>query len=170
MCVCVYTGVCLCEFMGWVACCSVRTRLVRSGPVTGDSDSCSQITWYTGDSKTDLWDDLERRTDSCSEDQMAIRIQNHVISCECLLLSYFLNYRCHLMSMFYSYYFMWPFDILYQYVYLYHFIRHQWTFNVFILLIWVFISVVSCAVIYHYWFRTSWGIPYTVTWSDLLIS
>ena len=168
---CVYVNGCMFVWVHGLGC-----VLQRSDPFDKirthcrDSDSCSQITWYTGDSKTDLWDDLERRTDSCSEDQMAIRIQNHVISCERLLLSYFLNYRCHLMSMFYSYYFMWPFDILYQYVYLYHFIRHQWTFNVFILLIWVFISVVSCAVIYHYWFRTSWGIPYTVTWSDLLIS
>jgi len=33
------------------------TRLVRSEPVVGDSDSYSQMTRYTGDSKTDPWDD-----------------------------------------------------------------------------------------------------------------
>ena len=43
----------------------------------------------TGDSKTDAWDDPEIRTDSCSEDQMAIRIQNCIISCECLFIDLF---------------------------------------------------------------------------------
>ena len=34
--VCMYRGVCSCEFMGWVTCCSVRTHLVRFRPVAGD--------------------------------------------------------------------------------------------------------------------------------------
>jgi len=57
ICVCMYTGVWSCEFMGRVACCSVRTRLVRSGPVAGDLDSCLQMIRYTGDSKIDPWND-----------------------------------------------------------------------------------------------------------------
>ena len=43
---------------------AIRTRLVRSGPVTGDPNSCSLWTRYTDDLKTDLWDDPEIRTDS----------------------------------------------------------------------------------------------------------
>ena len=37
---------------------------------------------------------MEIRTASCSEDLMAIRIQNRVISCECLLLYHFFISRC----------------------------------------------------------------------------
>ena len=68
--------------------------LQRSEAVTGDSELYSLWTRYTGNSKTDLWDDPEIRTGSYSEDQMAILIQNHVISCECLLLYHFLIYPC----------------------------------------------------------------------------
>ena len=75
-----------------------RTHLVRSelsfrrlGP---DSDWCSLWTRCVSDSKTDPWDDLQISTGSCSEDQTAIRFRNRVISCECLLLSHFLIYRC----------------------------------------------------------------------------
>jgi len=65
----------------------------------------------------------------------------HVSVCSCAI---FFNYHCHWISVFYSYYFMWPFDILYQHVYLYHFMRYQWPFTVFILMIWAFISIISC--------------------------
>ena len=44
--------------------------------------------------KNEQSNDSEIRTGSCSDDQMVIRIQNHVISCECLLLFHFLNYHC----------------------------------------------------------------------------
>ena len=44
---------------------------------------------YISNSKTDPRDDPEIRTGSCSEDQTAIRIQNCIISCECLFLCYF---------------------------------------------------------------------------------
>ena len=71
--------------VGLVACCSDLDSIVRSEPVTGDSDSCSQKTRYTGDSKTDSWDDSKIHTSSCSEYQTAIRF-----SCECLFLSIFL--------------------------------------------------------------------------------
>jgi len=47
-----------------------------------------------GDLKIDARDDPEIRTGSCSEDQRTIQIQNCIISCECLLLCYFLMYRC----------------------------------------------------------------------------
>ena len=36
--VCMYTGVCSCEFMGWVACCNIADSFVRSEPITGDPD------------------------------------------------------------------------------------------------------------------------------------
>jgi len=55
----------------WLRVTTIRTRLVRLGP---NPDSCSLWTRYTGDSKTDPWDNLEICTDSCSEDQTTIRI------------------------------------------------------------------------------------------------
>ena len=63
----------------------------RPGP---DTESCSSWSRYTGDLNTDLWDYSKVRVSSCSEDQMAIRFQNRVISYECLLLYYFLIYGC----------------------------------------------------------------------------
>ena len=85
MCTCVY--VCL-------LCYSDVDLIVRSEPSNRrprpDPDSCSQSTDMPRDLKTDARDNSEIRTDSCSEDQTAIRIQNRVISCECLLLCYYL--------------------------------------------------------------------------------
>ena len=70
------------------------TRLVWSGLGTRDLNLCSLSIRYTGDSKTDPLVDLEIRTSLCSEDQMAIQIQNRVISREWLLLHHFLIYCC----------------------------------------------------------------------------
>jgi len=55
-----------------------------------DPDSYSQSADTPGDSKTDTRDDSEIRNGSCSTDQTAIRAQNRIISCECLLLCYYL--------------------------------------------------------------------------------
>ena len=77
----------------WLRVTAMQTHLVRFGPVTGDSQLCSLWTRYIGDSKTDPWDDPEIRTRSCSEDQISIRIQNRVISCECLFISPF-QFQC----------------------------------------------------------------------------
>jgi len=65
------------------ACCSDfgHVRVIRT--VTGDSELYSLWIRYTDDSKTVSWDDLEIHTGSCGGDQMAIRFQNRVISCEC---------------------------------------------------------------------------------------
>jgi len=71
-----------------VASCSDSDPFLRFEPVTGDSDWCSLWTWYTSDSKVDLWNDLEIRTGSCSKGQTAIRNQNSVMPCECLFLCY----------------------------------------------------------------------------------
>jgi len=71
-----------------------RIRSCDLNSITGDSGLCPLWTRYSGDSKTDSWDDLKIRTSSYGEDQMAIRIQNHVISYECLFLCHFLIYRC----------------------------------------------------------------------------
>ena len=101
-CVCMYTGVCSCELMGWVACCSIRTRLVRSGPIAGDSDSCSQMTRHTSDSKTDPWDVPEIRTSWYSGDQTAIRFQNSLISCELLFIGLF-QFQCFYLIVSYEY-------------------------------------------------------------------
>jgi len=78
----------------WSSATALRTRLGRSGSVTGDSDLCSLWTRYTGDSKTESWDNPEIHTSSCGEDKTMIRFQNRVISCECLLLYHFLIYPC----------------------------------------------------------------------------
>ena len=92
--VCMCTGVCSCEIMCLVACYS-DFRLVWWDP-----DSLREIMicarygpGNTGDSKTDPWDDPKICTSSCNEDQTVIRIQNHIISCECLFLYYFLIYN-----------------------------------------------------------------------------
>ena len=68
----------------------IQTRFVRFGPIAGDLVWCSLWTQQLGDSKTDTRANSKIRTGSCSEDQMAIRIQNRVISCEGLLLCYYL--------------------------------------------------------------------------------
>ena len=44
----------------------------------------------------------------------------------------------------YTYHFIWLSVIFYLFDYLYHFMRRQWTFTIFILLIWIFIRVISC--------------------------
>ena len=72
---------------------AIQTRLMRSELVMRGLNLYLLWTRYTGDSKTDPWEDPEIRTGSCSEDQTAIRIQNRVISCECLLL-YYWSYMC----------------------------------------------------------------------------
>ena len=85
-----------------MVCYSVSDLFLRYGPisgdlhsVTGDSDLCPLWTKYTGDSKIDAQDDPEEiSTGLCSEDQTVIRFQNHVISCERLLLSFFHIYDC----------------------------------------------------------------------------
>ena len=70
MCMGVYECVigCTCVFVyqhvGLVACYSDLDSIVRSELVTGDSDSCSQRTRYTGELKTDSWDNSKIRNDS----------------------------------------------------------------------------------------------------------
>ena len=71
----------------------VGLRVVAIRAHSPDPNPCSLWTRYTGNLKTDLWDDSEIRTSSCSENQRVIRFQNRVISCECLLLSFFLIYH-----------------------------------------------------------------------------
>ena len=97
-CMLVYTYMCtsMCTYVFvyqnvyLVACHSDTDPLARSEL---DPYSCSPWSRYIGDSKTDPWDDSEIHIGSCSEDQTAIQTQNRVISCECLLFSYFLIYR-----------------------------------------------------------------------------
>jgi len=87
MCTCVFVyRVCM------VTCCNNMDPLVRSEPSNRkpepDLDSCSLWTQYTGDSKTDSRDDPEIRTNLYSKDQTAIRIQNRIISCVFVLMSF----------------------------------------------------------------------------------
>ena len=122
---CVYIYVRVWVHMRWVMCCSISDLLVRSEPgnkrLGPDLKFSSLRTEYTGDSKNNLWDDPKIPTGSCSEDQTTIQFQNCVILFECLLLYYFLIYRCHWIFICYLYHFIWPPDIFYQYDYLYHF-------------------------------------------------
>ena len=83
--------------VGWVAYYSVADSLVRSELVTGDPDPIWICACYGPDKQAFKnwpmeWSSI--RTSSCSEDQTTIRFRNRVISCECLLLSHFLIYRC----------------------------------------------------------------------------
>jgi len=114
----VYTCVCVCTSVNeyiyimcvWMRVAAITDLFVRSKldnrRPRPDSDLCPLLTQYTGDSKTDPRDDPEIHTDSYSENQMAIRIQNCVISCEYLLFSYFPIYHYHWIFVFYSYHFM----------------------------------------------------------------
>jgi len=88
--VCMYVLVCnyvsVCVYLLWVvnvcvvvACCNTQTRSCDPNSIIGYSDWCTLWTRYTGDSKTDLRVDSEISTGLCSEDQMAIQIQNRVI-------------------------------------------------------------------------------------------
>jgi len=111
--VCICTYVFVYQRVFFVVCYNVTNLIVRSKPGNRrsrpDLDSCSQLAQYTSDSKTDPWNDPVIRTGSHSEDQTVIRIQDRVISCEYLLLCYFLIYRGHRIFVFYLYYFMWLF-------------------------------------------------------------
>ena len=113
---CAYVYGCMFIWVHGLGCVTAfRTRLVRSEPVAGDSDLYSLWTRYTGDSKTDPWDDSEILTDSCSKDQTTIRFQNHaLISFSYLSLSVLLTY--------YLYHFIWLSYIFDQYDHPYHFI------------------------------------------------
>jgi len=89
---------CTCEFMGECVLVAapefahaIQTSNRRPGPYL---NLCSQSADMRGDSKTDIRDGSEIRTDSCNEDQMATRAQNRVISCECLFLYFSLIYCC----------------------------------------------------------------------------
>jgi len=96
VCECVYVQVCMRIYImcAWLRVAEITDSYVQSKLGNGRFGFCSLWIRYTGDSKTNPRDDLEIRTDSYSEDQMAIRFQNRVISCKCLLLCYFLIYRC----------------------------------------------------------------------------
>ena len=94
---CVY--VCILVFMCGCTCICVLFSCTRDQSLVcrrprPNLDLCSQSADTATDSKTDAQDDSEICTSSCSVDQTTIRTQNHVISCECLLLDYFLIYRC----------------------------------------------------------------------------
>ena len=52
VCMCVRVYLCLYVCI-WLRGTTIRTYLVRSGPVAEDSELCSLWTRYTGDSKTD---------------------------------------------------------------------------------------------------------------------
>jgi len=87
---CVYVNGCMFVWVHGLGCvlqCSDLFGEIRT--VVGDSDSCSQMTRYTGDSKTDPWDDPKIHTSSCSGDHMVIRFWNHVISCQWLFIGLF---------------------------------------------------------------------------------
>ena len=79
------------EYMCMVAWYSDMDPFVKSG---SDPNLCSLWTRYIGDSKISPWDNPKICISSYSEDQMAIWIQNCVISCECLLLYHFIISRC----------------------------------------------------------------------------
>ena len=162
--VCTHVSMCMCVYVCmWLRVTATRTRSWDPNPVTGDSDLCLLWTRYTGDSKTDSWDDSGVSAGSCSKDQMAIQFQNHVISCECLFLCIFLINvvnRCLCFTCIISCDPLIYFTIMITCIasrdisecslLLYSLSESLWT---------SFHVMVGC----YYWFRTSWGIPYTMT-------
>jgi len=113
---CIYVLMCV-----WLHVATFQIRSCDPNSVTGDSNLCPLYTRYTGDSKTDPHGNPEICIGSCSDDQTTIRFRNCVISCECLFLYHFLIYFRLWILCFYSYYSMWPLDILYQYDFLCYF-------------------------------------------------
>ena len=76
----IYLYVCVCNYMCYSGSIGVMFK--------GDSGSYSQSVDIPDDSKTNTRGDSEIRIGSHSEDPVVIQAQNHVISCECLLLYY----------------------------------------------------------------------------------
>jgi len=153
------TGVCSCEFMCLIACYSGYGLVLRSELGAGKLKFVlvmDPIHWRFEDQLMRWSWDLYGL---CSEDQTVIRIRNRVISCECLFLCISLFTVASRSSSSYSSYFIWSFDIFYQYDYWYHFMRYQWASILIMQLIWVFINIISCIVVYHFRFRTSFGTP-----------
>jgi len=91
-CMCVY--VCLCVCVVYVCVCMIACRsdsdlIVWSEPGNREQQLRSLWTRYARkfeDRPTSRFEDLHRFV---QEDPMVIRIRNHVISCECLLLHYY---------------------------------------------------------------------------------
>jgi len=83
---CVWLYVYVCKFVCvclWLPVAAISDSFAWSEFSNRRFKLCSLWTWYTGDLKTDLRDDLKICTSSCSEDQMLIQTQNRVISCKC---------------------------------------------------------------------------------------
>ena len=140
-----YACVFVCDWVSLCFNCGSRTHscnLNRQQETQTQSGFMLVVDPDSSDSEIGPWDDPEIRTSSCSEDQTAIMFQNCVISCEYLFLSHFLIYHCQFVFYFHCY--MWLFDVFYHCDYLHHFISHQWMSTLFIQLIWVFISIISC--------------------------
>ena len=81
-----------CGYMCWLYVTAMQTCSCTLNSVTEPRpslDLCSLWTRYTGDSKISPWDDPEIRIGSCSGDRMVIRLQNRIISCECLFIGLF---------------------------------------------------------------------------------
>jgi len=88
--ICVHVSSCV-----WLRIAAIQIQFCNLNPITEDPYSIRiHARRVPADSKTDTRDDSEIHIGSCSADQMTIRTRNRVISCEGLLLYYFLIYRC----------------------------------------------------------------------------
>jgi len=138
VCVCTSLYECIYIMCAWLRVAAITDSFVQSELGNESFRLCSLWAWYTGGSKIDPWDNSEVCTDSCSEDQTAIWIKNHVISCEsllCVVQTYYWSWVFIFMLFLYlllsvvficfSYYFMWTIDIFYLYDFMYHFMRYQ---------------------------------------------
>jgi len=106
--VCTHVSMCTCVYVCmWLCVVAFQTHSCDPNSVIRDLNLCLLWTRFTWNSKTSQWDDSEICASLCSEDRKAIQIQNSVISCECLLLSYFHIYHSQYVFLFYIYHFMW---------------------------------------------------------------
>ena len=153
MCTCVFVYHRVC----WVAWYSNTDPLARSGP---DPDTCLLWSRYTGDSKTDPqgdWRSVPVRVVKTRRRFGFKTVSFHVSVCSCIISS------CTVISNIY----------IYMLRALYHviicFILPVWLLVPFYVmsvsahfictLVMSVIYIISCVVVYRFWFRISWSIP-----------
>ena len=150
-----YICLCSCIRVCTVACYRVADSLVRFEPVTGDSDYARCGTDTLAIRKPIhgiIWRSVPIRVVKTRQRFGSKIASFHVGVCSYIIFLFIIASWC---SCSYSYYFMWSFEIFYQYDYLYHFMRYQWYS------LWLY-SLSECLsasfhvlVVRHYWLRPS---------------
>jgi len=147
--------------------CSIADSFMRSEPKTGDPDQilihvrCGAIDWWFEDRLIRWSEDLYQFVQWRPDGDSVPKLRHFMWVFAFILSSYF---SLSVIFICYLYYFMWLFDS-----YLTSMITHTISYDVSecTLLLYSLSERLSASfhvIVGHpYWFRTSWGIPYTVT-------